>query len=289
MPAALIDGRARARVLTETAAARAAVLAEKGVVPRLAVVVVGDDPAGLSYSASRTRALAAAGMEGREFRLPADAGEARVLEAVAALGADPAVHGILVQFPLPADLDAGRIAAAIDPAKDVDCANPVSVGNMALGRGGFLPCTPAGIMEIIRGEGIPTRGARAVVVGRSDVVGRPLATLLSGRGADATVTLCHSATADLGGHTSLADILILAAGSPGFVTADMVRPGATVIDAGISRMPDGSIRGDAAESVAQVAGRITPVPGGVGPVTAAMLLSNLVRAAEEQHGRLQTG
>ncbi|MDR1635879.1 MAG: bifunctional 5,10-methylenetetrahydrofolate dehydrogenase/5,10-methenyltetrahydrofolate cyclohydrolase, partial [Treponema sp.] len=217
--------------------------------------------------------------------------EAELLDLIARLNADPLVHGILVQLPLPARIDSGRVIAAMDPAKDVDGFHPVSVGNLVLGRPGFLPCTPQGVLVLLRDLGIPLSGAHAVVLGRSGIVGKPLANLLSRRDVNATVTLCHTGTKDLAGLTRQADILIAAAGRPGIVTAGMVKEGVTVIDVGMNRVADPSakkgyrLRGDVDfEPVAEKAAYITPVPGGVGPMTIAMLLENVVLAAEASHG-----
>ncbi|MDR0400549.1 MAG: bifunctional 5,10-methylene-tetrahydrofolate dehydrogenase/5,10-methylene-tetrahydrofolate cyclohydrolase [Treponema sp.] len=289
--AVIIDGKAAARRLRESAALRVAALKEKGIVPCLAVVLLGDDPASLSYVAGKEKALAEAGMGSRDIRLPEETEEGELLGLIARLNADPLVHGILVQLPLPARIDPGRVIAAIDPAKDVDGFHPVSVGNLVLGRPGFLPCTPHGVVVLLRDLEIPLSGAHAVVLGRSNIVGKPLANILSRRDVNATVTLCHTGTKDLAGLTRQADILIAAAGKPGVVSAGMVKEGAVVIDVGVNRVPDPSakkgyrLRGDVDfEPVAEKAAYITPVPGGVGPMTIAMLLENVVLAAEVSHG-----
>jgi methylenetetrahydrofolate dehydrogenase (NADP+)/methenyltetrahydrofolate cyclohydrolase len=289
--AILIDGKAAARKRRESLALRVTALKERGIVPCLAVILLGDNPASLSYVSGKEKALAEAGMGSRDIRLPAETGEAELLDLIARLNADPLVHGILAQLPLPGHIDSGRVIAALDPAKDVDGFHPVSVGNLVLGRPGFLPCTPHGVLVLLRDLGIPLSGAHAVVLGRSGIVGKPLANILSRRDVNATVTLCHTGTKDLAAFTRQADILIAAAGRPGIVTADMVKEGATVIDVGVNRVADPSakkgyrLRGDVDfEAVAEKAAYITPVPGGVGPMTIAMLLENVVLAAEASHG-----
>ena len=290
MSAELIDGKAlaaetRARVKAGVATLKAAT----GVTPGLGVVLVGDDPASRSYVTAKERALEEAGMRSVDVRLPEGTTQEELLAVIARLNADPQVHGILVQLPLPKGLDTDAVIRAIAPEKDVDGFTPVNVGKMLLGQTCFLPCTPHGILRLLEKAGTPTRGAHAVVVGRSDIVGRPIANLLTRKGpnGDATVTLCHSATQDLGRFTRQADILIVATGRPGTVTADMVKPGATVIDVGVNRVPDPTaqrgyrLRGDCDfEGMAKVAGKLTPVPGGVGPMTIAMLLENTLTAAQ---------
>jgi len=287
MAARIIDGKEIGVKIREEAKQRAAALREKGVVPCLAVVLAGEDPASVSYVTGKEKALAEAGMESRDIRLPAAVTESELLSLIAALNKDSAVHGILVQLPLPRHLNEDRIITAIDPSKDVDGLHPVSMGNMILGRPGFLPCTPHGVLVLLREINIPLSGAHAVVVGRSNLVGKPLANLLARRDANATVTICHTGTADLARHTLQADILIVAAGKPGLITPDMVRPGAAVIDVGVNRIPDASKKsgfrlcGDVDfDSLKETAGYITPVPGGVGPMTIAMLLYNVIHAAE---------
>lgn len=285
--AVVIDGKAVAAKIRSAAAERAAKLRERGVVPCLAVVLVGEDPASVSYVTAKERDLAEAGMESRDLRFHASVTEGEILSLIAALNADTAVHGILVQLPLPRHIREDLVISAISPAKDVDGFHPESVGNMVLGRPGFLPCTPHGVLVLLREAGVPLNGARAVVIGRSNIVGKPLTNLLARRDVNATVTLCHTGTRDLPFHTREADILIAAAGKPGFVTADMVKEGAAVIDVGINRIEDGSAKkgwrlcGDVDFGpVAEKAGWITPVPGGVGPMTRAMLLQNVIAAAE---------
>lgn len=292
MAAAIIDGKEIARRVREDAAGRTAALAALGVRPCLAVVLVGEDPASVSYVTGKEKALAEAGMAGRDIRLPPTTTEAELLDLVAGLNADPSVHGILVQLPLPKHIREDRVIVAIDPEKDVDGFHPVSVGNMVIGRPGFLPCTPHGVVVMLKEMGVPTDGAHAVVVGRSNLVGKPLANLLTRRDLNATVTVCHTGTKNLAEHTRRADILIAAAGRPRLIGADMVRPGAVVIDVGVNRVEDSSAKkgfrlvGDVDFApVAEVASLITPVPGGVGPMTIAMLLRNVVEAAENRASR----
>ena len=290
MSAEIIDGKAVAAKWHSEAAARAVAFAQKtGAAPCLAVVLVGDDPASISYVTAKERACAADGIASRPVRLPTDTPQDDVLRLVRSLADDPAVHGILVQLPLPRHIDEAAVVNAIPPAKDVDGFTDVNAGRMLVGGDCLLPCTPHGIVRLLAESGVETAGARAVVVGRSNIVGRPLANLLSQRrpGGNATVTLCHTATRDLAAHTREADILVVAAGRPNTVTGDMVKPGATVIDVGVNRVADPAARrgyrlvGDVDfASAAPVAGRITPVPGGVGPLTIAMLMLNTVEAAE---------
>jgi methylenetetrahydrofolate dehydrogenase (NADP+)/methenyltetrahydrofolate cyclohydrolase len=285
--ARIIDGKEIGKKIREEAKQRAAVVREKGIVPCLAVVLAGEDPASVSYVTGKEKALAEADMESRDIRLPADVTEAEVLSLIANLNGDAKVHGILVQLPLPRHLNEDRIITAIDPSKDVDGLHPVSMGNMLLGRPGFLPCTPHGVLVLLREINVPLSGAHAVVVGRSNLVGKPLANLLTRRDANATVTICHTGTTDLARHTLQADILIAAAGKPGLITHNMVKPGAVVIDVGVTRVTDASkksgfrLSGDVDfDTVKEIAGFITPVPGGVGPMTIAMLLHNVIQAAE---------
>ena len=288
MSAVIIDGKAAALQIRTVIKARTSALRERGIVPCLAVVLAGEDPASLSYVSAKEKALAEAGMESRDIRLPAGAAEEELLSLIGKLNGDAKVHGILVQLPLPAGMNEDRVITAIDPAKDVDGFHPVSVGNMVLGRPGFLPCTPHGVLVLLRELGVPLSGARAVVVGRSNIVGKPLANLLARRDVNATVTVCHTGTGDLARFTREADILIAAAGKPALIKADMVKPGAVVIDVGVNRVKDASAKngyrlcGDVDWAAAGTAGYITPVPGGVGPMTIAMLLQNVVEAAEAQ-------
>ena len=292
MSARILDGKAMAADLrAEIAAAVAAMKAATGRVPGLAVVLVGDDPASRSYVAAKGKACAAAGIHSREIGLPATARREEILAAVRALNADDAIDGILVQLPLPDAAIEREILEAIDPAKDVDGFHPINVGRMVQGLPAFAPCTPVGVMEILRRSGTPLSGAAVVVIGRSQLVGRPLSILLSQKGVDATVTLCHTRTKDLARFTRAADIVVVAAGRPNTLTADMVRPGAVVIDVGVNRVPDASrasghrLVGDVDfAAVAAKAAAITPVPGGVGPMTIAMLLRNTVEAARRRRG-----
>ncbi|MDR0315399.1 MAG: bifunctional 5,10-methylenetetrahydrofolate dehydrogenase/5,10-methenyltetrahydrofolate cyclohydrolase [Treponema sp.] len=286
MPAIVIDGKAVSLKIREEVKQRAAALGERGIAPCLAVVLLGENPASLSYVTAKEKALTEAGMKSRDIRLSAGAAETELLSLIAELNADKTVHGILVQLPLPAHINTDRIISAIDPAKDVDGFHPVSVGNMVLGRPGFLPCTPHGVVFLLKELKIPLSGAHAVVVGRSNIVGVPLANLLVRRDVNATVTICHTGTRDLSRHTLEADILIAAAGSPALIKPEMVKPGAVVIDVGVNRVPDSAkekgyrLCGDVDPAAAENAGYITPVPGGVGPMTIAMLLQNVVQAAE---------
>jgi methylenetetrahydrofolate dehydrogenase (NADP+)/methenyltetrahydrofolate cyclohydrolase len=291
MSAVIIDGKEVARKKREEAASRAAVLKARGIEPCLAVLLVGEDPASVSYVTGKEKALSEAGMKSLDFRLPADTGEPALLERIAALNADPSVHGILVQLPLPSHIGEAKVIAAVDPAKDVDGFHPVSVGNMILGRPGFLPCTPHGVLVLLEEMRIPTAGAHAVIVGRSNIVGKPLANLLVRKEINATVTVCHTGSGDIGRYTRRADVLIAAAGRPGLVTADMIKDGAAVIDVGVNRVPDAAakkgyrLKGDVDFPAAvEKASFITPVPGGVGPMTIAMLLLNVIRAAENAAG-----
>jgi methylenetetrahydrofolate dehydrogenase (NADP+) / methenyltetrahydrofolate cyclohydrolase len=281
--ATIIDGKAvaagvRARVAREVDA----FVELHDVRPALATVLVGEDPASHVYVGNKRRACEEAGMVSVHTELPATATRDEVAAVLARLNADERVHGILLQLPLPAGLDAEPLVASIDPRKDVDGLTPANAGLLAQGRAGLVPCTPLGVIELLRSAGAELRGAEAVVVGRSQLVGRPLASLLLAE--DATVTLCHSRTRDLGAVCRRADVLVAAVGVPRLVTGEMVRPGAVVIDVGINRV-EGKLVGDVDfESVAPHARAITPVPGGVGPMTIAMLLSNTLRAARLQAG-----
>ena len=290
MPAELIDGRAIAKKVRADVAERARELAARGVTPGLAVVLVGDDPASAVYVSAKGKATEEAGMYSLTVRLDADTSQEELLARVEALNADPRIHGILVQMPLPKQIDPDAIIRAIDPAKDVDGFHPVNVGKMLVGElDGFIPCTPAGIQVLLKESGVKTPGKNCVVIGRSNIVGKPMAALMmqDRENANCTVTVCHRHTTDLKAHTLEADILIVAAGRPRIVTADMVKRGAVVIDVGTNRVADPKARGGTKlqgdvdfESVREVASKITPVPGGVGPMTIAMLMANTVRAAE---------
>ena len=290
----LIDGSAIGRLVRNDVAVEVARLKSLGITPGLSVVLVGDDPASAVYVRSKGKACEEAGMRGETIRLPADTSEAVLLEQVDALNADPRVHGILVQMPLPRHMSADKVIRRIRPEKDVDGFHPVNVGKLSIGeRDGFVPCTPAGAIELLVRSGVDTRGKDAVVVGRSNIVGKPMAALLmqDAPGGNATVTVCHSRTANLASHTRRADIVIAAIGKPEMITGDMLKPGAVVIDVGINRVTDASapkgyrIVGDVHFASARaVASLITPVPGGVGPMTIAMLMKNTVRAAAQIAG-----
>ena len=288
--AELIDGKAIAETIRNEVAAEVAALAAHGIVPGLTVVLVGDDAASATYVGAKEKASKAAGMHGETIRLPASTTQPELLSLVERLNADPAVHGILVQMPLPPHIDPDTVIRHILPEKDVDGFHPVNVGKLLIGHtDGFVSCTPAGVIELLVRSGVDTRGAEAVIVGRSNIVGKPMAALLvQGRaGGDATVTVCHSRTKDLAFHTRRADILIAAIGRAEMITGEMIKPGAVVIDVGMNTKPDATkakgtrLCGDVHfESAVEVASKITPVPGGVGPMTIAMLLRNTVRAAE---------
>jgi len=292
--AKLIDGTAIGRLVRDDVAKEVARLKTLGVVPGLSVVLVGEDPASAVYVRSKGKACEEAGMRGETIRLPADTSEAQLLEQVDALNADPRVHGILVQMPLPKHMSADKVIRRIRPEKDVDGFHPVNVGKLSIGeRDGFVPCTPAGAIELLVRSGVETRGKDAVIVGRSNIVGKPMAALLlqDAPGGNASVTVCHSRTTDLAAHTRRADILVAAIGRPEMITGDMIKPGAVVIDVGINRVNDVSVQkgyrivGDVEFASARaVASLITPVPGGVGPMTIAMLMKNTVRAAAQIAG-----
>jgi len=285
MTAVLLDGKRLAQTMqAEVAADAAACERATGVRPGLAAVLVGDNPQSRSYVTSKRKACERAGINSWLHELPQAATQAELLALVARLNADPAVHGILVQLPLPPQIDEAAVVDAVDPLKDVDGFGPVSLGLLAAGRPRFLACTPYGVQQLLVRNNIPLAGAHVVVVGRSNIVGRPLSLILSQKGVDATVTLCHSRSRGVAGLTKAADVVVLAIGRLNYLTADMVRPGAAVVDVGMNRTPDGRWAGDADfEGVRQVAGAITPVPGGVGPMTITMLLHNTVRAARLQH------
>ena len=292
MAARILDGNSLAADLrAEVAAAAADFRAANGRAPGLAVVLVGDDPASRSYVAGKGKACAAAGIYSRQIDLPAAARREDILGVVRTLNADDAIDGILVQLPLPDSTVEREIIEAIDPAKDVDGFHPINVGRMVQGLPAFVPCTPNGVMELLRRAGIPLSGAAVAIVGRSQLVGRPLSILMSQKGVDATVTLCHTRTQNLGRFTREADVVVVAAGRPGTLTADMVKPGAVVIDVGVNRVPDPAkaaghrLVGDVDfAEVAEKAAAITPVPGGVGPLTIAMLLKNTLEAARRRRG-----
>lgn len=287
MSARILDGKSLAAELrAEIAADAAAFRAAHGRAPGLGVILVGDDPASRSYVTSKQKACAAAGIQSREIALPATASQAEILAAVRQLNEDEATDGVLVQLPLPDSTMEADVLAAVDPAKDVDGFHALNIGRLVQGKPALAPCTPFGVLELLRRVGIPLAGANVVVIGRSQIVGRPLSILLSQKGTDATVTLCHTRTRDLPQHTRAADIVIVAAGRPNTLTANMVKPGAVVVDVGVNRVPDASrasgyrLVGDVDfAAVAARASAITPVPGGVGPLTVAMLLRNTLTAA----------
>ena len=290
----LIDGAAIGRLVRRDVAAEVERLKALGITPRLSVVLVGNDPASAVYVRSKGKACEEAGMRGETIRLPAETTENALLAQVDRLNADPNVHGILVQMPLPRHIAADKVIRRIRPEKDVDGFHPVNVGKLSIGeRDGFVPCTPAGAIELLVRSGVETRGKDAVIVGRSNIVGKPMAALLmqDAPGGNATVTVCHSRTSNLAGHIRRADIVIAAIGKPEMITGDMIKPGAVVIDVGINRVNDAAapkgyrIVGDVHfASAREVASLMTPVPGGVGPMTIAMLMKNTVRAAAQIAG-----
>lgn len=289
LPAEIIDGVAVARQIRDEVARETAALIDKGVRPGLAVVLVGEDPASTVYVRAKEKACGQARMHSAKVQMSASTTQAELIGVVKVLNEDPLIHGILVQMPLPRHIDSDAVLRAIDPRKDVDGFHPVNVGKLLIGeKDGFVPCTPAGIVELLRRSDVDTNGAECVIVGRSNIVGKPMAALLmqDNNSANATVTVCHRHTRDLAFHTKRADILIVATGRPQMVTGAMIRPGAVVIDVGVNRLDDPTspkryrLVGDVEfESASLVASRITPVPGGVGPMTIAMLLSNTLRAA----------
>ena len=281
MSARIIDGKAISQIVRDEVAREVVALAaERGIRPGLATVLVGEDPASAVYVANKRKACAEAGIADHHRHLPAEASQGELADLLAELAADPEVSGILLQLPLPAGLDAGQLIASIPPAKDVDGLTPVSAGRLAQGAPGLRPCTPLGVVELLDRYEVELEGAEAVIVGRSDLVGKPLAALLLER--NATVTICHSRTRDLPAVCARADVLVGAVGVPGLIGAAHVKPGATVIDVGINRTEQG-LRGDVDfDAVLGHAGLITPVPGGVGPMTIAMLLRNTLQAARAQ-------
>ena len=287
MAGKLIDGKELAKNLRgESAAGGTDLKAKGGVTPGLAVILVGENPASVSYVTAKEKACAEAGMYSREIRLPATISEQELLDEIAHLNVDPAIHGILVQLPLPKGFDEKKVIDAIAPEKDVDGFTPVNVGKMLIGETCFLPCTPHGIIKLIEFSGMDLRGKHAVVIGRSNIVGKPVAVLLARKETNATVTLCHTGTPDVAAFTRTADVVVVATGRPNTLTGDMLKPGAVVIDVGVNRIPDATkpkgfrLVGDADfASCAAVASAITPVPGGVGPMTITMLLWNTLESA----------
>ena len=284
MTATILDGKAAAAAIKDNLRARVKALAEQGVVPGLGTVLVGDDPGSHAYVNGKHRDCAEVGIASIRRDLPADATQEQVEAVVAELNADPACHGYIVQLPMPAQIDTQRVLERVDPNKDADGLHPVNLGRLVLGYPAPVACTPRGIVELLRRNEIRIRGAEVVVIGRGTTVGRPLGLLLTRRSENATVTLCHTGTLDLGDHTRRAEIVIAAAGVPGLITAEMISPGSTVIDVGITRVigenGKGQYTGDVSPDVAEVAGALAPVPGGIGPMTRAMLLTNVVELAE---------
>jgi len=287
MTATILDGRATARAIREDLTRRVAKLGQAGVTPGIGTVLVGDDPGSHSYVAGKHRDSAQVGILSIRVDLPATASQQQVEDAVTELNADPACTGYLVQLPLPAGLDAQRVLELVDPAKDADGLQPVNLGRLVLGEPGPIPCTPKAIVELLRHYEIPIAGADVTIIGRGITVGRALGLVLTRRSENATVTQCHTGTRDLAAHTRAADIVVVAAGRPGLLTADMVKPGAVVVDVGITRTEAGLV-GDVDPGVADVAGYLAPIPGGVGPMTRAMLLANVVEIAEAGVARALT-
>jgi len=286
MSAVLIDGKKIAEEIRNELVQKVNFLKGKGVVPGLAVILVGDNPASISYVTAKEKACAEIGMKSFETRMAENSSEQALLDRIMECNRDPNIDGILVQLPLPRHINERRVIEAIDPNKDVDGFTPVNLGRMLLEQPSFIPCTPFGIIELLKRSGVPTNGARAVVVGRSNIVGKPLANLLLRKSVNATVTICHTGTKNLGSHVREADIVVACAGAPGLVSVDMIKPGACIIDVGVNRVPDSTKKkgyrlcGDVDfEGASRIAGWITPVPGGVGPMTITMLLSNTIDAA----------
>ena len=291
MSATIIDGKAVAAEVKADVAKKVSELKKKGVVPCLAVILVGNNPASVSYVTGKRKALAEAGMADKSMELPESTTEEELLKLIGELNADDTVHGILVQLPLPKHINEEKVTNAIDPKKDVDGFHPVNVGNLVTRGKGFLPCTPHGVLVLLKKAGIETNGKRAVVIGRSNIVGKPMTLLLSRRECNATVTMCHTGTKDLASITREADIIVVCTGHPHTLTADMIKEGVAVIDVGVNRIPDASKKsgfrlvGDADfDTVKEKASFITPVPGGVGPMTIAMLIYNTLESAERMTG-----
>ena len=279
MSARILDGKATAAAIREDLTRRVRELARHGLTPGLGTVLVGDDPGSRVYVNAKHKDCAQVGIVSIRRDLPADASQQQVEDVIDELNADPACTGFIVQLPLPPGLDPQRVLQRMDPAKDADGLHPVNLGRLVLGEPGPLPCTPHGVVQLLRRYEVPIAGAEVTVIGRGITVGRSLGLLLTRRSENATVTLCHTGTKDLAAHTRSADIVVVAAGKPGLLTADMVRPGAAVLDVGITRT-DAGLVGDVSPGVAEVAGDLAPMPGGVGPMTRAMLLANVVEAAE---------
>lgn len=287
MNATIIDGKAIAAQVRSEIAAKVSALKEKGITPCLAVILVGENPASVSYVTGKQKALAEAGMADKSMHLPESTTEEELLQIIENLNNDDSVHGILVQLPLPKHINEEKVILAISPKKDVDGFHPENVGNLVIGKKAFLPCTPHGIIVLLQKMGIETSEKHAVVIGRSNIVGKPVAILLARKETNCTVTICHTGTKNMAEITKQADILIAAAGKPHTVTKDMIKPGAVVIDVGVNRIPDATKKsgfrliGDCDfEDLKETASFITPVPGGVGPMTIAMLMQNTLEAAE---------
>ena len=275
--AQIIDGKAVSKLIRQELKQEAERMAAQGTRPGLAVIIVGEDPASQVYVRNKQKGCEECGFYSEMHSLPDNTPEAELLELIEQLNTKPEIHGILVQLPLPKHIDEGRVIEAIAPEKDVDAFSPVNVGRVVVGDYILAPCTPAGVVELIDRSGMDIKGRHCVIIGRSNIVGKPLALLMLHR--HATVTICHSRTQNLADITRQADILVAAVGKPRFVTADMIKPGATVIDVGVNRLPDGTLCGDVDYAAEKVAGLITPVPGGVGPMTIAMLMKNTLAAA----------
>lgn len=289
MGATIIDGKAIAAEIRAEVAVKVKKIKENGITPCLAVILVGENPASVSYVTGKQKALSEVGMNDRSIRLPENTDESELLEIIGKLNEDDSVHGILVQLPLPKHIDEEKIILAIKPEKDVDGFHPMNVGNLVIGKKTFLPCTPHGIIVLLEKMGIETDGKHAVVVGRSNIVGKPVSLLLARKNINCTVTICHTGTKNMKEMTRQADILVVASGMPNTVTKDMVKPGATVIDVGVNRIPDDSKKsgfrlvGDCDfDEIKEIASFITPVPGGVGPMTISMLICNTLLAAENK-------
>lgn len=287
MSAVIIDGKQIAADVRADVAAKVAELKTKGITPCLAVILVGENPASVSYVTGKRKALAEVGMEDRSLTLPESTTEEELLSLIDKLNGDSSVHGILVQLPLPKHINEDKVIMAISPEKDVDGFHPVSVGNMMIGRPGFLPCTPHGIIVLLKKMNIETSGKHAVVIGRSNIVGKPVSILLARKDVNCTVTMCHTGTKNMAEITKQADILVVASGHPHTLTKDMVKDGAVIIDVGVNRIPDASKKsgfrliGDCDfDDLAPIASFITPVPGGVGPMTIAMLMQNTLESAQ---------
>lgn len=288
MSAVIIDGKQVAADVRADVAKKVAELKEKGIAPCLAVILVGENPASVSYVTGKQKALAEVGMVDRSVKLPESTSQEDLLKLIEELNHDDSVHGILVQLPLPKHIDEDKVIMAIDPSKDVDGFHPVSVGNLMIGRPGFLPCTPHGIIVLLQKAGIETSGKHALVIGRSNIVGKPVSILLARKDVNCTVTMCHTGTKNLPELTRQADILVVASGHPHTLTGDMIKDGAVVIDVGVNRIPDASKKsgfrlvGDCDfDDLKEKASFITPVPGGVGPMTIAMLMQNTLESAQK--------